>query len=152
MTHLKEGDQAPDFKALNQDGKNIRLSDFRGQKVVLYFYPKDDTPGCTAEACNLRDNYQQLMDQGYKIMGISNDDENSHKKFARKYDLPFDLLADTDKSIVNDYGVYGEKTIFGKKINGIHRTTFIIDEQGKIERIISKVNTKEHTEQILEQE
>lgn len=149
MTHLKEGQQAPDFQASNQDGKNIRLSDFKGHKVVLYFYPKDDTPGCTAEACNLRDNYDDLQKQGYKVIGVSNDDENSHKKFAAKYDLPFDLVADKDKSIVENYGVYGEKTIFGKKIMGIDRTTFIIDEEGKIEKIIDKVKTKEHTGQIL---
>ena len=146
---LKEGDKAPDFESVDQDGNKVKLSDFKGSKVVLYFYPKDDTPGCTAEACNLRDNYQELKNQGYEIMGVSVDDENSHKKFAEKYELPFRLIADKDQKIVNDYGVWKEKNMYGKKFMGTDRTTFIIDEEGKIEKIIGKVKTKEHAAQIL---
>lgn len=150
MIHLKISDKAPDFTGKNQNGKTISLSSFKGKKVVLYFYPRDNTPGCTAEACNLRDNYSALQKQGYVILGISADDEKSHQKFIHEHKLPFTLIADTDKSIVSEYGVYGEKKFMGKKYFGIHRTTFIINEKGIIERIISDVKTKEHAEQILE--
>jgi peroxiredoxin Q/BCP len=143
------GQIAPDFSALNQDGKTLTLADFKGKKLVLYFYPKDDTPGCTAEACNLRDNYQRFLDAGYAILGVSPDDSKKHKKFIEKYDLPFDLLADTDQSVANAYGVWVEKSMYGRAYMGIARTTFIIDEQGNVESIIEKVDTKKHSEQIL---
>lgn len=147
---LKEGDIAPDFTAKNQNGEEIKLSDFRGQKVVLYFYPKDDTPGCTKEACSLRDSFDVFAAKGIKILGVSNDDEKKHQKFISKYALPFDLLADTDKTVVNLYGVYGEKSMYGKKYMGINRKTFLIDETGKIVKIFDKVNVSKHAEEILE--
>lgn len=150
MIHLKISDRAPDFTGKSQHGKPISLNSFKGKKVVLYFYPKDNTPGCTAEACNLRDNYSALQKQGYEVLGVSADNEKSHQKFIHEHQLPFTLIADTDKSIVSEYGVYGEKIFMGKKYFGIHRTTFIINEKGIIERIISDVKTKEHAEQILE--
>lgn len=143
------GEQAPDFEARDQNGNLIRLSDFRGKKVVLYFYPKDDTPGCTAQACNLRDNSSDLAEKGYEIIGVSTDDERSHQKFIQKYNLPFTLLADTDKNIVNAYGVWQEKSMYGRKYIGTMRYTFVIDENGIIKDIITKVDTKDHTEQIL---
>ncbi len=150
MTGLKEGDKAPNFEGINQDGKTVSLDQFKGKKLVLYFYPKDDTPGCTAESCNLRDNYKALQDKGFEIIGVSIDDEQSHQKFVNKYDLPFDLVADVDKKIVNAYQVWGEKKFMGRVYDGIHRVTFVIDEQGVIEKVFTKVKTKEHTEQILE--
>jgi len=146
---LKEGDIAPDFKAKNQDGKEIKLSDFRGHKVVLYFYPKDDTPGCTKEACSFRDTFESFKAKGIKVLGVSTDDEKSHQKFISKYNLPFDLLADTDKSIVSAYGVYGEKSMYGKKYFGVNRTTFLIDENGKIKKIFEKVKPEGHAEEVL---
>lgn len=146
---LKVGDSAPDFKVNDQDGNPVKLSSFKGEKVVLYFYPKDMTPGCTAQACNLRDNYKVLQKQGYQVLGISTDDEKSHKKFAAKEKLPFPLLADTDKVIHEKYGTWGEKSMYGRKYMGTLRTTFVIDEKGKITEIISKVDTKDHTAQIL---
>ncbi|HTA82456.1 MAG TPA: thioredoxin-dependent thiol peroxidase [Bacteroidia bacterium] len=149
VNKLKVGDKAPDFHIKNQDGKEYSLKDYAGKKVVLYFYPKDDTPGCTAESCNLRDNYSSLKKKGYEVIGVSVDNEKSHKKFAKKFDLPFNLLADTEKKMVNDYGVWGEKTLFGRKYMGIIRTTFIIDEKGKIEKIIDDVETGDHTAQVL---
>lgn len=149
MSTLKPGDKAPDFSALNQDGKTIKLSDYKGKKVVLYFYPKDDTSGCTAEACNLRDNYSDLKAKGYEVVGVSIDPVKSHDKFVKKYDLPFTLLADTEKKIVEDYGVWAEKSMYGRKYMGTVRTTFLIDEKGKIEKIIDKVDTKEHAKQIV---
>ncbi len=149
MITLKEGDKAPEFTTADQDGKTVSLSGFKGKKVVLYFYPKDDTPGCTAESCNLRDNYNVLQKQGYEVLGVSADNEKSHRKFADKYKLPFRLLADTNKEIINSYGVWGEKKFLGKKYMGIMRTTFIIDEKGIIKEIIKEVETKKHTEQIL---
>ncbi len=149
MTKLKEGDKAPDIKAKNQQGETVSLSDFRGQKVILYFYPKDDTPGCTKQACNLRDNHASLQDKGFVVLGVSIDDEKSHQKFIDKYDLPFDLLVDEDKKIVNDYNVFGEKKFMGKTYEGTHRVTFVIDEDGKIEKIFTKVKTDDHTDQIL---
>lgn len=149
MKHLKIGDKAPDFNTTDQDNNKVTLSDFAGSKLVLYFYPKDSTPGCTVQACDLRDNYDRLLSKGYKVLGVSADDVKSHKKFIEKHNLPFPLLMDEDKKIINDYGVWGLKKFMGKEYDGIHRTTFIIDENGVIEDIIEKVKTKEHTAQIL---
>ncbi|GAL83390.1 bacterioferritin comigratory protein [Sporocytophaga myxococcoides] len=146
---LNTGDKAPLFEGKDQDGKVVKLSDFKGKKVVLYFYPKDDTPGCTAQACNLRDNYNALIKANYVVLGVSSDDEKSHQKFIKKYNLPFTLIADPDKTINELYGVWQEKTNFGKTYMGTVRTTFVIDENGVIEEIISKVTTENHTEQIL---
>lgn len=146
---LNEGDKAPDFKVNNQKGEPTSLADYKGKKVVLYFYPKDDTPGCTKEACNLRDNYDTLLKQGYAILGVSPDNEAKHQKFIDKYELPFDLLADTEKEIAEAYGVWVEKNMYGRKYMGIARTTFVIDEKGIISEIIKKVDTKAHAEQIL---
>ena len=140
---------APAIKANNQNGEEVKLSDFEGKKVVLYFYPKDSTPGCTQEACNLRDNYNTLIKQGYVVLGVSPDGEKSHLKFIEKHELPFDLLADTEKKILNDYGVWGEKKMYGRTYMGVIRSTFVIDEEGKIEDIIEKVKVKDHTAQIL---
>ena len=146
---LKIGDMDPAIKANNQNGEEVNLSDFEGKKVVLYFYPKDSTPGCTQEACNLRDNYNTLIKQGYVVLGVSPDGEKSHLKFIEKHELPFDLLADTEKKILNDYGVWGEKKMYGRTYMGVIRSTFVIDEEGKIEDIIEKVKVKDHTAQIL---
>ena len=147
---LEKGQQAPDFEAPNQKGETVKLSDYQGKKVVLYFYPRDMTPGCTSQACNLRDNYNDLQSKGYEVIGISTDDEASHTKFIDKYNLPFTLVADKDHSIAEAYDVWKEKNMYGKKFWGIKRTTFVIDEEGKIEDIIKKVKTKEHTAQIME--
>ena len=147
--NLEIGNKAPDFSAPNQKGETKTLADYSGKKLVLYFYPKDDTPGCTAEACNLRDNYTELLIQGFEILGVSPDNEAKHQKFIDKYELPFDLLADIDHNIAEAYGVWVEKNMYGRKYMGIARTTFIIDESGNIEEIISKVKTKEHSSQIL---
>jgi len=141
--------KAPDFEGVDQNGKTIKLSDFKGKKLVLFFYPKDNTPGCTAEACNLRDNYDDMLKKGFAVVGVSKDSEKSHKNFADKYSLPFPLIADTSKKILNDYNVWREKKLYGKISMGTVRTTFIIDENGIIENIISKVNTKSHAEQII---
>jgi len=149
MALLKEGMKAPDFEGVDQNGKTIKLSDFKGKKLVLFFYPKDNTPGCTAEACNLRDNYDDMLKKGFAVVGVSKDSEKSHKNFADKYSLPFPLIADTSKKILNDYNVWREKKLCGKISMGTVRTTFIIDENGIIENIISKVNTKSHAEQII---
>jgi peroxiredoxin Q/BCP len=149
MTQLKEGMTAPLFEGVDQNGLKIKLSDFLGKKVVLYFYPKDDTPGCTAEACSLRDNYNSFLNKGFVVLGVSIDSEKSHRKFAQKYSLPFPLIADISKKICTDYGVWKEKSLYGKTFLGIVRTTFIIDEKGVIENIISKVETKTHSEQIF---
>lgn len=149
MIQLKEGMKAPSFEGIDQNGKTIRLKDFSGKKVVLYFYPKDNTSGCTAEACNLRDNHDIMLKKGFAVMGVSMDSEKSHKGFASKYSLPFPLIADTSGKIVNDYGVYREKKMYGKSYMGIVRTTFLIDEKGIIEKIISKVETNNHSEQIF---
>jgi thioredoxin-dependent peroxiredoxin len=151
MANLKTGDPAPDFSGVLQDGRKISLKDFRGHKLILYFYPKDDTPGCTAEACNLKDNYDLLLRQGYRILGVSADSESAHKKFIAKYVLPFDLLADIDKKIIRDYSVWGQKNLYGKISEGILRTTFIISGDGIIEHIITKVDTKNHAGQILKE-
>jgi thioredoxin-dependent peroxiredoxin len=146
---LAVGEKAPEFEGKDQDGKTLKLSDLKGRKVVIYFYPKDNTPGCTAQACNLRDNYEQLQKAGYEIIGISSDSEASHQKFKEKQDLPFTLIADEDKAIHEKYGVWKEKNMYGRKYMGTVRTTFVIDEEGKIEEIISKVKTNDHTKQIL---
>ncbi len=146
---LQPGDMAPDFSGIDQNGEQIKLSDFRGKKVVLYFYPKDDTPGCTAQACNLRDNYDQLLKEGFVVLGISKDNEKSHKKFIDKYNLPFSLIADTDTKINEAYGVWAEKSLYGKTYWGTNRTTFVIDEEGKIAEVIRKVDTKNHISQII---
>lgn len=149
MTHLNEGDKAPDFKGINQDGEEMKLVDFRGKKLVLYFYPKDNTSGCTAESCNLNDNYATLTEKGFDVLGVSPDSPASHLKFIAKYNFKFNLLADTEKEILEKYGVWGEKKMYGRTYMGVFRTTFIISENGVIEKIFKKVKTKEHTEQIL---
>lgn len=149
MAQLSIGDEAPDIRSSDQYGHPVSLHSFRGSKVILYFYPKDNTPGCTEEACNLRDNYQILIDKGFKIIGISADDEKSHKNFSEKHVLPFPLIPDKAKKIIMDYGVWGKKKLYGKEYDGILRTTFIIDEAGKIAHIFAKVDTKDHTAQIL---
>jgi thioredoxin-dependent peroxiredoxin len=150
MIQLKEGMRAPGFEGIDQSGKPVKLSDFTGKKVVLYFYPKDNTPGCTAEACNLRDNWDTILKKGFAVVGVSPDSEKSHKSFAEKYTLPFPIIADTSKTILNDYGVWGEKKMYGKSFMGVIRTTFIIDEKGIIEKIINKVDTAGHTQQIFD--
>ena len=149
MTTLKAGDKAPGFSAKDQDGNAVKLSDFKGKKLVLFFYPKASTPGCTAEACNLRDNWEQFQEKGYGIVGVSADNEKRQQNFKKKYELPFPLLADEDKEVINAYGVWGPKKFMGKEYDGINRTTFIIDENGIIAEVIEKVKTKEHTSQIL---
>ena len=149
MSNIKQGDKAPEFTGVNQNGDAVSLSRYAGKKLVLYFYPKDDTPGCTAEACNLRDNYDQFLSKGYAILGVSPDSEKKHQKFIEKYDLPFDLLADTEKETCEMFGVWVKKSMYGREYMGVARTTFIIDENGVIEEVISKVKTKEHTGQIL---
>lgn len=149
MATLQEGDKAPEFSGVDQHGKSISLADYKGKKLILYFYPKDDTPGCTAEACNLRDNYSDLQKAGFDILGVSVDNEKSHQKFISKFELPFSLLADTDKKVVEQFGVWGEKSMYGRKYMGTNRVTFVIDENGVIVRRFDKVETKNHTEQIL---
>jgi peroxiredoxin Q/BCP len=150
MTSLKVGDKAPAFNALNENEQTISLSDFTGKKVILYFYPKDMTPGCTAESCNLGENYQLLKDKGFEIIGVSPDPAKRHLKFIEKYDLPFSLIADEDKTVLEAYNVWGPKKFMGKEYDGVHRTTFVIDENGMIEKIFLQVKTKDHTNQILE--
>ncbi len=149
MSTVKIGDKIPEFKTVDQNEKDVSRQDFLGSKSVLYFYPKDDTPTCTNQACNLRDNYEQLIKAGYKVFGISPDKAAKHQKFIKKYALPFDLLVDEDHAIANVFGVWGEKTTFGKTYMGIKRTTFVMDEEGVVTEIIAKVKAKEHTEQIL---
>jgi len=150
MNKINEGEKAPSFEGKDQNGKTIKLEGFKGKKVVLYFYPKDDTPGCTAEACNLRDNYKSLMDKGIQIIGVSADTEAKHQKFIEKYSLPFPLIADTEKEVIEAFGVWGEKKFMGKVYDGIHRVTYVIDEEGIVIKRFDKVKTKEHTKQILE--
>lgn len=146
---LKVGDKAPAFEAENQKGETVKLSDFAGKKLVIYFYPKDNTPGCTKQACNLRDNYDSLLSKGYAVLGVSIDSAKSHQKFIDKFDLPFDLLVDTDKKLVEQFGVWVEKSMYGKTYMGTARTTFVIDEKGIITEIISKVKTDDHAAQIM---
>jgi peroxiredoxin Q/BCP len=150
MATLKEGDKAPDFTAKDQNGKTVSLTDYKGKNVILYFYPKDDTPGCTAESCDFRDNYQSLLSKGFEVIGVSTDDEKSHKKFETKYNLPFTLIADNEKQIVEAYGVWVEKNMYGKQYMGTARTTFIIDGNGVISHVIGKVDTKNSSQQVLD--
>ena len=150
MKHLKVGDIAPAFSAKNEMGDIIKLSDYEGKKVVIYFYPKDNTPGCTTQACNIRDNYETILNQGIVILGVSADDEIRHQKFIKKFSLPFTLISDVDKELLNLYGVWGEKKFMGKIYDGIHRTTFVLDESHSIVGIINKPKNKMHTEEILE--
>ncbi|HZW78788.1 MAG TPA: thioredoxin-dependent thiol peroxidase [Flavobacteriaceae bacterium] len=150
MTSLKKGDPAPDFSIQDQDGNLVSTKDFEGKKWVLFFYPKASTPGCTNEVCNLRDNYQELQEAGYALLGVSADSQKRQKNFQMKNNLPFHLLADVDKKVINAYGVWGPKKFMGKSFDGIHRTTFVIDENGIIDRIIDNVKTKDHAAQILE--
>lgn len=149
MTTLKAGDKAPDFTGINEREETVSLNDFKGKKLVLYFYPKDMTPGCTTQSCNLRDNYSILLKQGYEVLGVSADSPKRHQKFIEKYDLPFSLLSDEDHTVLNAYGVWGPKKFMGKEYDGIHRTTFVINEEGVVEEVIEKVKTKVHAEQIL---
>ena len=149
MTHLQEGDKAPAFTGKDQDGKKVSLSDLKGKKVVLYFYPEDDTPTCTVQACNRRDNYALLKKAGFAILGISPDEEKKHKKFEGKYDLPFTLVADPGHTIIDKYGVWGEKLLYGRRYMGLHRTTFLVDEKGIIRKIFLKPKSKQHAEEIL---
>ncbi|HNA15196.1 MAG TPA: thioredoxin-dependent thiol peroxidase [Ferruginibacter sp.] len=149
-TQLTEGQKAPAFKGRDQNGKAVSLSDFTGKKVVLYFYPEDDTPTCTVQACNLRDNYSLLKKHGWAVLGVSPDDEKKHKKFEAKYDLPFTLIADPDHSIIDKYGVWGEKQLYGRQYMGLHRTTFLIDEKGMIRKIFLRPKNKQHAEEIIQ--
>ena len=149
MTHLKKGDKAPVFNSINQNGEIVSLVDFLGKKIILYFYPKDMTPGCTAQSCDLRDNYKKLINSGYIVLGCSADSPARHLKFIDKYELPFDLISDEKREVLNSYGVWGPKKFMGREYDGIHRTTFVINEQGVLEDVITKVKTKEHTNQIL---
>ena len=149
MTQLKAGDKAPDFKAKDEQGNIVSLTDYTGKKLVLFFYPKASTPGCTVEACNLSDNYERFKSEGYDILGVSADSEKRQSNFKNKYNFPYALLADEDKAVIEAYGVWGPKKFMGREYDGIHRTTFVIDENGLIEDVISKVKTKEHTNQIL---
>lgn len=149
MTHLTPGEKAPDFTAKDQNGNNITLSDYRGKHVILYFYPKDNTPGCTTEACNFRDHYSELQEKGFVVLGVSADSQKKHQNFIDKYDLPFPLIADEDKDVIQAYGVWGPKKFMGKEFMGIHRTTFVIDPEGVVEQVIKKVKNKEASEQIM---
>ncbi|RBP32912.1 peroxiredoxin Q/BCP [Oceanihabitans sediminis] len=151
MKTLKAGDKVPDFTVNNQDGEAVSLSDYKGKKLIVFFYPKASTPGCTAEACNLRDNYELLQEKGYELLGVSADSEKRQSNFRNKYEFPFPLLADEEKVVLNVFGVWGEKKFMGRTFDGIHRKTFIIDENGVVERVIDKVKTKDHAAQILEQ-
>lgn len=149
-TQLTEGQKAPAFKGRDQNGKAVSLSDFTGKKVVLFFYPEDDTPTCTVQACNLRDNYSLLKKHGWAVLGVSPDDEKKHKKFEAKYDLPFTLIADPDHSIIDKYGVWGEKQLYGRQYMGLHRTTFLIDEKGVIKKVFLRPKNKQHAEEIMQ--
>lgn len=148
-TQLQAGQQAPDFSGTDADGNPVSLSDYKGRKVILYFYPEDDTPTCTVQACNLRDNYEALQKAGYAVIGISPNDEKSHRKFKTKFNLPFTLIADPERRIIDQYGVWGEKNLYGRNYLGLHRTTFVIDENGMIEKIILRPRSKVHAEEIL---
>ena len=150
MKTLQEGDKVPNFTVNDQEGNPVSLTDYKGHKLVVFFYPKANTPGCTKEACNLRDNYEELKNKGFKLLGVSADSERKQKNFKEKYDFPFPLLADENKEVINAFGVWGPKKFMGREYDGIHRTTFIVDEEGKVERVIAKVKTKDHAAQILE--
>lgn len=150
MTTLTEGKKAPAFKGKNQDGKTVSLADYKGKKLVIYFYPEDGTPTCTVQACNLRDHFGLLKNAGFEVMGISPDDVGKHKKFEDKYELPFTLIADPEHTIIDKYGVWGEKQLYGRKYMGLHRTTFVLDEQGIIRKIFLKPKSKQHAEEILQ--
>tara|TARA_B100000886_G_scaffold340419_1_gene309841 strand:- start:429 stop:890 length:462 start_codon:yes stop_codon:yes gene_type:complete len=150
MTSLNVGDKAPNFVAFDESSQSISLTDFLGKKVILYFYPKDMTPGCTAESCNLGDNYSLLQEKGFIVLGVSPDSSKSHQKFIGKYNLPFSLIADEDKAVIKAFGVWGPKKFMGKEYEGVHRTTFVINEDGIIEKVFTKVKTKDHTHQILQ--
>ncbi|MCT8340392.1 thioredoxin-dependent thiol peroxidase [Flavobacteriaceae bacterium TK19130] len=149
MKTLQVGDKVPNFTVPNENGNPVSLTDYKGHKLIVFFYPKANTPGCTKEACNLRDNYEELKSKGYKLLGVSADSERKQKNFSEKYDFPFPLLADENKEVINAFGVWGPKKFMGREYDGIHRMTFIVDEEGKVERIIEKVKTKEHAAQIL---
>ena len=149
MTQPTAGMPAPPFEGKDQNGNTVKLSSFMGKKVVLYFYPKDNTPGCTAEACSLRDNYTELLEQGFVVIGVSPDSEKSHMGFVKKYELPFPLISDPEKKILTAYGAYGEKVLYGIKVTGVIRSTFIIDEKGIVEKVIRKVDTRRHADQIF---
>jgi peroxiredoxin Q/BCP len=150
MSKLEAGDKAPMFEGVNQNGEKISLKDFKGKKIILYFYPKDNTPGCTAESCNLNENYEMWLNKGYDVVGVSPDNEKSHKNFISKFGLKFNLIADTEHKILEDYGAWGEKSMYGKKYMGVLRTTYVINEDGIIEAVFDKVDTKNHTSQIIE--
>ena len=150
MTHLKAGDKAPNFSGVNENGEKVALKDFKGKKLILFFYPKDNTPTCTVEACNLRDNYTMLKEKGYALLGVSPDTQKKHQNFIKKFDLTFPLLADENLETIKAYDVWGPKKFMGKEYDGLHRTTFVIDEKGKIEQVITKVKSKDHAAQILE--
>jgi peroxiredoxin Q/BCP len=149
MTHLQEGDKAPAFTGKDAGGNKVSLADYKGKKVVLYFYPQDDTPTCTVQACNLRDNFALLKKEGFSVLGVSPDDEKSHLKFEKKFSLPFPLIADAEHKIIDKYGVWGEKQLYGRKYLGLHRTTFLIDEKGMIRKIFLKPKSKTHAEEIV---
>ncbi len=150
MTHLREGDKAPDFTGNDQNGKTVSLADYKGKKIVLYFYPEDDTPTCNVQACNLRDNYALMKRKGFVILGVSPDTEKKHLKFEKKFDLPFTLIADPDHKIIDEYQVWGEKKLYGRTYMGLHRTTFLIDEKGIIRKIFVKPKNKKHAEEIIQ--
>lgn len=149
MAYIEEGNKAPEFIGKNQNGEEITLSQFKGKNVILFFYPKDNTPGCTAEACNLGENYSELTAKGFEVIGVSPDTETSHQKFIAKFNLPYNLIADTDKNILKDYGAWGLKKMYGKEYEGVLRTTYIIDNEGIVKKVFKKVKTKDHTNQIL---
>ncbi|WP_202027313.1 thioredoxin-dependent thiol peroxidase [Galbibacter mesophilus] len=150
MKTLKAGDKVPDFTVKDQDGNDVSLSDYKGKKLVVFFYPKASTPGCTAEACNLRDNYKALQEEGYSLLGVSADSQKRQTNFKNKYEFPFPLLADEEKEVINAFGVWGPKKFMGREYDGIHRMTFIVNEEGVVERVIEKVKTKDHAAQILD--
>lgn len=150
MTHLKEGDKAPDFRGVNELEEAVSLAGYKGKKLILYFYPQDNTPTCTVEACNLRDNFGELKAKGFEILGVSPDSAKKHQNFIQKHNLPFPLLVDADLKVIKDYGVWGTKKMYGKEYEGVFRTTFVIDEKGVIEKVFTKVESKRHAEQILE--